>query len=71
MVGRILSGVFAADRPYDEIVEELRSGEGIWVTSLLTNQDTLSKQTARVWLTLNDEYVFGAGYYYATLRSSR
>lgn len=63
MVGRILSGIFAADRPYDEIVEELRSGEGIWVTSLLTNQDTLSKQTARVWLTLNDEYVFGAGYY--------
>lgn len=63
MVGRILSGVFAADRPYDEIVEGLRSGEGIWVTSLLTNQDTLSKQTARVWLTLNDEYVFGAGYY--------
>ena len=63
MVGRILSGVFAADRPYDEIVEELRDGEGVWVTSLLTNQDTLSKQTARVWLTLNDEYVFGAGYY--------
>ena len=63
MVGRTLSGVFAADRPYDEIVEELRSGEGIWVTSLLTNQDTLSKQTARVWLTLNDGYVFGAGYY--------
>ncbi len=63
VVGRTLSGVFAADRPYDEIVEELRSGEGIWVTSLLTNQDTLSKQTARVWLTLNDGYVFGAGYY--------
>ena len=39
MVGSILSDIFAADRPYDEVVEDMRGGNGTWITSLLTNKD--------------------------------
>lgn len=63
MVGSILSDIFAADRPYDEIMQDLRTGEGAWITSPLTNQETRTTQMARVWMTLSDGYVFAAGYY--------
>lgn len=63
VVGSVLGGVFAADRPYDEIMEDLRDGEGAWITTPLTNQETRTAQMARVWMTLSDGYVFAAGYY--------
>lgn len=68
MVGSILSGIFAADRPYDEIMQDLRGGEGTWMTTLLTNEETRTMQLARVWMTLSDGYVFAAGYYLPDFR---
>lgn len=68
VVGSILSGIFAADRPYDEIIEDLRDSEGAWITSPLTNQETRTTQMARVWMTLSDGYVFAAGYYLPDFR---
>ena len=63
MLGSILNGIFVADRPYDEIMQDLRSSEGAWITSPLANQETRSTQMARVWMALSDGYVFAAGYY--------
>ena len=63
MVGGILSDIFAADRPYDDILEDLRGGGDAWITSLLTNEDIRAKQMTRVYMTFSDGYVFAAGYY--------
>ena len=68
MVGSVLSGVFAADRPYDEVMEDLRGGEGAWITTLFTNEDIRANQMARIWMTLSDGYVFAAGYYLSDFR---
>ena len=68
MVGSILSDIFAADRPYDEVVEDLRGDGGTWITSLLTNEDIRTKQMARVYMTFSDGYVFAAGYYLPDFR---
>ena len=69
MVGSVLDGIFVADRPYDEIVRDLRSSEGVWITSPLTNTETHTTQMARVWMTLSDGYVFGAGYFLPDLQA--
>ena len=68
MVGSIMGGIFAADRPYDEIIQDMRGGEGTWMTTILANPETRTMQLARVWMTLSDGYVFAAGYYLPDFR---
>ena len=67
-VGGVLYGVFAADRPYDDIMEELRGGGGAWTTATLTNEDARAEQAARVYMTLSDGYAFAAGYHISDFR---
>ena len=54
---------YHADRPYEQILEDLRDGGGVWVTHVSQNPGALTDQLKRTWLSLEGEYVFGAGYY--------
>jgi len=54
-----------ADRPLEEIMEDLQESDGVWVTYAFTNHNTGSQADKRVWLSLHDGYIFGAGYYEA------
>ena len=62
-VGTVSKSLTTADRPYEQILEELRSGEGAWVKYVFTNPATGAEQTKRSWLVLQENYVFGSGYY--------
>ena len=62
-----LSAVFLndADRPLENIVEDLKESEGTWVTYTYSNPGTGSYEDKNVWLSLHDGYIFGAGHYLA------
>lgn len=62
MVGGVLHGMFAADRPYGDVIEEIRGGGGAWMTAMLANHDARAQQAARIYVTLSDGYAFAAGY---------
>ena len=62
-VGAVSKSLTTADRPYEQILEELRSGDGAWVKYVFANPATGAEQTKRSWLVLQDNYVFGSGYY--------
>lgn len=52
-----------ADQPWEDILENLQESDGVWVTYTFVNHNTGSHADKRVWLSLHDGYVFGAGYY--------
>ena len=52
-----------ADRPLEEIMEDLQDSDGTWVTYSFTDHNTGSQDDKRVWLSLHDGYIFGAGYF--------
>ena len=54
-----------ADRPTDQIVEELKDGEGIWVQYVYPVPGTDFEESKRTYLQLHDGYVFASGYYYS------
>ena len=52
-----------ADQPWEDILDDLEESDGVWVTYNFVNHNTGSHDDKRVWLSLHDGYVFGAGYY--------
>ena len=52
-----------ADQPWEDVLEDLRDSDGVWVTYTFVNHNTGIHADKRVWLSLYDGYVFGAGYY--------
>ena len=52
-----------ADRPLEDILEDLNGSDGTWVTYTYNNPGTGSYQDKHAWLSLHDGYIFGAGYY--------
>ncbi len=52
-----------ANLPMERILEDLKDSDGVWVTYNFPNHNTGSYGDKRVWLTLHDGYIFGAGYY--------
>ena len=52
-----------ADRPWEDVLNELHESDGAWVTYNFVNHNTGSHDDKRVWLSLHDGYIFGAGYY--------
>ena len=52
-----------ADRPLEEILEALQESDGVWVTYTFANHNAGGSDDKRVWLSLHDGYIFGAGYY--------
>ena len=52
-----------ADRPWEAVMEDLRESDGVWVTYAFVNHNTGISEDKRVWLSLHDGYIFGAGYH--------
>ena len=63
LVGAVHDGIFAADRPYGEIVSEMAVSGGAWAAYMSVNPDTRTRQLERAWLFQHDGYVFGSGYF--------
>ena len=60
-----LSAVFLsdADRPLEEILEDLEKSDGTWVSYVYSDPNTNRYENKHAWLSLHDGYIFGAGYY--------
>ena len=54
-----------ADRPREEILEELQESDGTWTTYVFNNPSTGRYDVKHVWLSLYDGYIFGSGHYEA------
>ena len=52
-----------ADRPLEDILEELNESDGVWITYTYNDPSTGIYEDKRAWLSLHDGYIFGAGYY--------
>ena len=52
-----------ADRPLEEILEDLRESDGTWVSYDYNDPNTNIYEDKRTWLSMHDGYIFGAGYY--------
>jgi hypothetical protein len=62
-VGTTAVSLTESDRPYEQILEELKSNKGTWVEYQYENPDTGQVQLKKTWLFLHDGYIFGSGYY--------
>ena len=54
-----------SDRPYADILEDLRGGDGTWAEYRFMNPATGDEQLKRSWMSMAGGYVFGSGYYLA------
>ena len=61
-VGAVSKSLTTADRPYEQILEDLGSG-GTWVKYVFANPATGDDQSKKSWLVMRGQYVFGSGYY--------
>ena len=50
-------------KPYEQIIGELEVYGHTWTSHITQNPDAHTQMTARMWLELHDEHIFGAGYY--------
>lgn len=64
VVGDGSASLTQSEKPYSQIMHELRSDGNTWVEYVFENPDTGIEQTKRSFLQLYDGYVFGSGYYY-------
>ena len=55
-----------ADRPLEDIMEELMESDGAWVSYVYSDPQTNAYENKRSYLSFHDGYVFGAGYYVPT-----
>ena len=62
-VGTIHSAFEGADRPFDQIREDLHRDGAMWLNHMQANPDTGTEQLKRTWLYLHDGHVFGSGYH--------
>ena len=62
VVGTTDMHLAAADRSLERIMAELQSNEGVWVWYMAQSVGTLTDQLNRVYLSMHDDYIFGAGY---------
>ena len=51
-----------ADRPLEDILEDIQESDGTWVTYTFTDPSTGRDENKHTWLSLYDGYIFGAGY---------
>ena len=52
-----------SNKPFEQIQLELEANGGTWVTYEFLNVDSDKEETKLSWLTVRDNYVFGAGFY--------
>ena len=63
LLGAVPNTFKEADRPFDQIREDLHRDGAMWLHHMQANPDTGTIQLKRTWLYLHDGYVFGSGYY--------
>ena len=61
-VGAVSTLLMEADRPYAQILEDVRDG-GTWAEYTFMNPATDAEQLKRSWLSMSGGYIFGSGYY--------
>ena len=52
-----------ANRPLEDILEDLQESDGTWVIYVFNDPSTGRYENKHTWLSLHDGYIFGAGYY--------
>ena len=62
-VGTEAGPLLEADRPWSQILDELRGGEGAWAEYVFENPATGLEQSKKSWMVMRDGYIFGSGYY--------
>ena len=62
LVGTADQHIMDADRSLERIMEELSTKESAWVWYMAQNPATRTEQLTRTYLSLHDDYIFGAGY---------
>jgi len=62
-VGDISKSLTASNKPLEQIQKELKQNNGTWVTYTFLNPDSDKLEMKLSWLTVQDNYVFGAGFY--------
>ena len=62
-VGTEVGPLLEADRPWPQILDELRGGEGAWAEYVFENPATGLEQSKKSWMVMRDGYIFGSGYY--------
>ncbi len=65
IVGRSAAAAIGgtSDRPFGDVVEDLRRDGGTWVEYVYRNPDTYTDQLKRTWLYLYGDLIFASGYY--------
>jgi len=63
VIGTHPTGVNNADISVEEILEALKTSDGVWVKYVYQNPATGNEESKRSWLSMHDGYVFAAGYY--------
>ena len=65
IVGRSAAAAIGgtSDRPFGDVVKDLRQDGGTWVEYVYRNPDTYTDQLKRTWLYLYGDLVFASGYY--------
>jgi len=62
-VGTEATPLLEADRPWPQILDELRGGEGAWAEYVFENPATGLEQSKKSWMVMREGYIFGSGYY--------
>ena len=52
-----------SDRPFGDVLKDLRRDGGTWVEYIYRNPDTYTDQLKRTWLYLHGDLIFASGYY--------
>lgn len=55
--------LYDADRTLETILADLNANDGTWAEYLFLDPFTGTEQLKRTWLSLHDDYIFGAGHY--------
>ena len=63
-VGQVAQGLTRADKPYRDILTDLRDGE-VWIEHIGINPANGQNQAKRTLLQLHEGYIFAAGHYLA------
>ena len=65
LIGRSATAAISgtSDRPFEDVMVDLRRDGGTWVEYIYRNPDTGTDQLKRTWLYLYGDLVFASGYY--------
>ena len=67
--GYVMHQIKEADRPFEQIMADVRKDGGAWVEYLNINPGTGDITLKRAWVYLHDDYLFGSGYYLQDTRT--